>query len=425
MKVLLANSPFSGGGITTYATQLIACLSEDTELSVVVAHDKKAPIKNERVKVYYYDTQALTVKNALFFIDFINNLVKPDVVIASAACIIPVIAPYIDEHIKIITVSHSGRYFHSEYSVINNAYVDHIIAASSDYNKAFLEKKYHIADKEKIKVIYNFLDRSEDLENLRLKKINQQPFTIIYANGGSVHKSPDLVAMIVTELLNTNLDFRFYWMGKPIIPLTTTLFKRSKLKSAKQLFPKDERLVFPGYFLDKNEFDKFLGSANVMLAPSNNEGCSMALLEGHRSGSIFIVADYENSNREIVSKGKSGFVIDRNDVKRFVEVIRDMITNRRKYDDYYERSHQTYVDYLTYPVWRKKIFEVIGLTANHKVRKKKAGKVGIYIGLLKMRWLKRCCLADGFFHQSLPSYLSFRSQYKDAIRRGVANLRNE
>ena len=92
-KVLLANSPFGGGGITTYATQLIACLSEDTELSVVVAHDNKAPIKNDRVKVYYYDTQELSVRNAKFFIKFINEEIKPDVVIASAARIIPVIAP--------------------------------------------------------------------------------------------------------------------------------------------------------------------------------------------------------------------------------------------------------------------------------------------------------------------------------------------
>ena len=110
MKILLANSPFGGGGITTYAVQLIKCLSADSELTVVLSDDKIAPIKDERVKVLYNDTKLLTIKNACYFIDLINNIIKPDVVIASAAPIIPVIAPFHNDSIKIITVSHSGRY---------------------------------------------------------------------------------------------------------------------------------------------------------------------------------------------------------------------------------------------------------------------------------------------------------------------------
>lgn len=416
MKVLLANSPFGGGGITTYAVQLVNCLSADTELTVVLSDDRITPITDERVKVLYYDTKLLTISNARFFINLINNEIKPDVVLSSAAPIIPIIAPYLNNSIKIITVSHSGRYYHSDYSALNNKYIDKIIAASSDYNKRYLEKKFKIKESDKIEVIYNFLDGDTELENLRLKKSTQNPVSIVYAGGASVHKSPELVAQIVTKLLETDLDFRFYWMGKPTIPLTTTIMKRSKLKNVKQLFPQDERLVFPGFIPDKRDFDRILGGANIMLAPSHNEGCSMALLEGHRAGCIFIVSDYGNSNSEIVSRGKSGFVIDHTDVDAFVDVITKIIEHPEDYKSLYENSHQTFIDYLSYDVWKKSLFEVINGANNHKERKMRIDSLRLGYSIVRMKLMFLSSLLHIFLQLSLPSFISFKKLYRQTIK---------
>lgn len=411
MKILLANSPFRGGGITTYAVQLIRCLAEDAELAVVLADDKKSPITDKRVKVYHYNTQNLSVKNARFFIRLINEEIKPDVLIISAANILPVIAPYLNDNIKIISVSHSGRFFHSEYSAVNHKYIDNIIAASSEYNKEYLLRKCHVKDSDKIKVIYNFLDKDEELENLRYLKPQKRPISLIFVNGGSVHKSPDLVARIVIELLKTDLNFRFYWMGTSTIPLTTTLFRHSKFKNVKQLFPDDKRLVFPGYIASKRDFDKFTASANIMLAPSRNEGCSMALLEGHRAGCIFLVADYENSNREIVEKGNSGLVVNRNDIDGFISIISDIINNPSKYEDYYENSHNTFITYLSYPIWKEKIFSVINSPSSHSRRKKNSNRLGLIINIFKMKWLLLSCQIDQTLRYSFPSFYTFRKLY--------------
>lgn len=412
MKILLANSPLGGGGITTYALQLIKCLSADSELIVVLSDDKISPIKNERIKVLYYDTKLLTIKNALFFIDLINNKIKPEVVIASAAPIIPIIAPFLNDNIKVITVSHSGKYYHSDYSALNNQYIDRIIAASSEYNKKYLEKKFKIKDKRKIEVIYNFLDENKDLEDLRHVKRKQTPITIVYAGGASVHKSPELVARIVCELLKTNLDFRFYWMGNPTIPLTTTIIRHSKLKSIKQLFPKDSRLIFPGFIPSKKDFDNLLGSANIMLAPSHNEGCSMALLEGHRAGSIFIVSDYGNSNSEIVRRGNSGFVLDHTNVHEFVNVIRQIIEKPSDFDYLYENSHNTFISYLSYDVWKKQLFKVINHPLNHNKRHSHISSVALFFNIICMKWLYYSSFVNIFFQLSLPSYISFRKLYR-------------
>lgn len=417
MKVLLANSSFRGGGITTYATQLIDCLSTDTDLTVVLGDDKAAPIKDSRVKVLNYDTKSLTIENCLCFIHLINNELKPDVIIASAATIIPVIAPFLSDNIKVFTVSHSGRFFHSDYSAVNHRYLDGIIAASSDYNKKYLEKKFHINDESKIKVIYNFMNEDDEIENLRLTKKDQKSISIMYAGATSVHKSPELVAKIVRNLLKTDLDFRFYWTGNPTIPLTTTVFKHSKLKTIQQLLPQDDRLIFPGRIPSKREYDRLLGSANIMLAPSKNEGCSMAVLEGHRSGSIFVVADYGNSNREIVEKGDSGFVINHKDVNAFVRVISSIISNPQEYSEIYENSHNNFKNLLTYNIWRKKIFDVLNGHSNHERRRAEISKVSLRWSILRMKWLQKKSLFDVFFQLSLPAYLSFKMQYHNSKKK--------
>lgn len=421
MKVLLVNSPFGGGGVTTYATQLVSCLSADTELTVVLGDDRKAPITDPRVKVIYHDTKSVTIKEALYFINLINNVIKPDVVIISMAFVMPVIVPYLNDDIKVISISHSGKYFSSDYSAINHKYIDRIVAASSDYNKKYLEKKFHIKDKNKIKVIYNFVADDKELESLRFNKKDQKPISLVYAGGSSIGKAPHLMSKIVTALLNTDLDFLFYWTGRTTIPLTTTIFKHSKIKTVQQIMPEDKRLVFLGRIPDKHEFDLLLGRANIMMAPSINEGCSMALLEGHRAGSIFIVADYENSNSEIVRNGKSGFVIAHDDIDGFVKTIRTIINNHSSYYQLYENSHNTFKTELSYDVWKRRIFDVFNGEFSHKKRKKKVSNIGLWLGTRRMIWLHKMSLLRRFVQLSLPSYMSFHQQYRNFKKRQKQN----
>lgn len=416
MKVLLVNSPFGGGGITTFATQLVSCLSADTDLTVVLGDDKKAPITDSRVRVMYHDTMSLTVDNATFFIDLINNRIRPDVIIASTALIIPIIVPYLNDNIKVMTVSHSGRFFFSLYCAVNHQYLDKIIAASSTYNKQYIERKFHINEKDKVEVVYNFVEDDKKFEDLRFKKKDQRPISIVFAGATSVHKSPEIASRIVTKLLETDLDFRFYWTGKTQIPLTELRYKRSKLKNVKQLFPEDKRLVFPGRIPAKEDYDMLLGEANIFLAPSRNEGCSMATIEAHRSGSILIVGDYKNSNREIVETYNSGFVVSHNDIDGFVNLIKDIITNHSAYYHIYENSHSAFKAALSYPIWKEKIFKVINSDCAHKQRKKNISRIRIRKDILKMKWLERSSSLERFLCFSLPCYLSFRKQYRDYLR---------
>ena len=368
MKILLANSPFGGGGMTTYAHELINALSEENELIVLLKDDSKAPIDKAKARVVYCDCKDHSVSNAKHVISIINDEIKPDLVIASGATLIPIIAPFIKDSIRVITFSHSTRYINSDYCAINNEYIDRIIAASSVYNKNYLEKKFSIKDKEKISVILNFVEDFEKSREVIERKKRSETVSIVFPGACGGAKTPELAYKIAQGLIHTNWNFKFYWTGNAVIPLTQ-YFPFIKRRMVQDRIASDPRLIFTGRIPDKNELDKLVAESNIFLAPSRREGCSMALIEATRDGSIAIVADYLNSNRVIVKDQKSGFVIDHKKPEEFMRRIGDIINNNEKYTDYYDNARKVYENELTYQKWKEQIDEnVINCEPRHKQR---------------------------------------------------------
>lgn len=387
MRILLANPALDDGGVGTYATELINALSQDHELIVVLPDDRKRPIIVPGIKVLYHDPQVLSKKNALFFIKLINEELKPDVVISSKAEIIPVIAPYISNDIRVMTVSHSGKGHDSEYSAINHKYLDNIIAASSEYNKKYLERKFHIKDKSKIKVIYNFVARDPDLEALREEKKRRDYIQIIYAGGALPGKNPNLALEILCGLVKTDLNFKFYWTGGTKLPIPRKIASYFKLNDVRQFLPEDSRVIFPGRIASSDNFIRLVSSSNILLNPSRNEGCSMLLLQALRSGSICVVGDFLHSNRELVERGNCGFVLDHSSPQVFVDKLSDIIKNHREYQQLYENAHEIYEEHLTYSVWKKGLDTLITGSFNHEGRRKTVGNK-LLVDLLRMRFMK-------------------------------------
>lgn len=409
MKILLANSAFGGGGVTAFAEQLIKCLSREHELTVVLRDDSLRPIKAPGVKVIYHDAGKLTKENALLFLKLINEEIRPDLVISSLGMIIPVIAPFIDDRIRVMTVSHSGKYFNSEYTTLNHSYIDNIIAASSDFNKRHLERRFHIRDKEKVKVIYNFMASNPELEACRETKKNNDPFGIVFAGGGrSAAKNPDFVLKVLLELLKTDLDFRFYWTGNTMLPLMHVgLLKKMKTRDIRQFVPRDKRVVFPGKIASKGEFDRLIASANILVTPSRNEGCSMLLLEALRSGAICVVCDYPHGNREIVEKGRCGFVINRKHPEDASRKIAEVIAHREEYLPYYDRAYDTYQSMLSYGVWSSSLAQLIAGGSRHEQRLKTISESRLAHDIRKMNRMKKNSSVRRFFQITIPCLRSF------------------
>lgn len=172
MKILLCSSSFGGGGITSYAHELIENFSIGNEFYVMLGSEKKSPIKNSKVKVLYHDMSDISMQNLKRTIKIINEDIKPDIVINSFAKVISLIAPYLNNNIKLVTVSHSLKYIEAELAGMNNKYVDNIIALSHS-GKRYISKHFSIKDTDKISVIYNFVGEHPNAEKYRSYKNTQ------------------------------------------------------------------------------------------------------------------------------------------------------------------------------------------------------------------------------------------------------------
>lgn len=369
MRILLCSSSFAGGGITSYAQELINCYSEGNEFSVIIGNDDQNPIKKEGVKVYKYNCSDISFENVSRIVQLINEKIQPDILISSCAKALSIALPYLNNDIKVITVSHSLKYIEADMAAFNYEYTD-VVIALSDYNKAYLDKTFSIKDKHKVQVVYNFVKEHQQAKQLLSDKKENKLVNIVFPGGAAASKTPEIVVDVLNRLLETNLDFKFYWMGSTGIHLIK-YFPFFAKRDVKNLVKKDSRVIFTGR-VPRKEAEDIIANADIFLSPSRREGCPMSLIEAMRVGTISIVSDYDNANKEIIKNGINGFVIEHSDIDKFVDTIQNIITNKNQYLSIYDKSVETYFKELHFDVWKKKMDEIIfSSNVSHKKRKGK------------------------------------------------------
>lgn len=404
MKILLASSSFGGGGITSYAHELIENFSKGNEFYVMLGSDEKSPIKNNNVKVLYYDMSDITMQNLKKVLHVINSEVKPDIVINSFAKVISLVAPYINDNVKLITVSHSLKYVEAELAGMNHKYIDNIIALSHS-GKEYIQKRFSIKDNGKLSVIFNFVSEHPHADEYRKAKKGNSVINIVFPGGCAGSKTPELVIRVLRELLQTNLKFKFYWMGGNYIHLSR-YFPFLKVDDIRRFVKEDDRIVFTGR-VPRNDANEIISRANIFLFPSRREGCPMSLIEAMRVGSICIVSDFPNANKEIIKDGINGFVIPHQDIKGFVERISSIVKEHSKYTHLYDNSYMTYKESLCYENWKKQMDSLLdNATLSHKTRKPKISGIGLRYSIVKFKIRTILCKLDVTLNEDIKVLLS-------------------
>ena len=352
MKILLASSSFAGGGITSYAHELINCYSEGNEFCVIIGNDDQNPIVKPGVKVYKQDCSDFSFDNVRRVVKLINDEIRPDVLISSCAKVIALSLPYLSNNIKIITVSHSLKYIEADMAAFNYKYAD-VVIALSDFNKAYLDETFGIHDKQKVRVVYNFVREHPHSQGLLSEKKERCLTNIVFSGGAAASKTPEIVVKVLNRLVDSNLEFKFYWLGNTSVHLIK-YFPFFTKRDIQNLVMQDKRVLFTGK-VPRNEAEDIIANADIFLSPSKREGCPMSLIEAMRVGTVPIVSDYNNANKEIVIDGYNGFVIEHRDIDRFVSVIKDVITNKKRFYSIYDHTVETYSKKLNFEVWKQKM----------------------------------------------------------------------
>lgn len=404
MKILLCSSSFGSGGITTFAHELIENYSTNNEFYVMLGDDKRSPIQNSNVKVLYHDMSDISIQNLKRTIKIINEDIKPDIVINSFAGVISLIAPYLNNNIKLVTVSHSLKYIEAELAGMNNKYVDNIIALSYS-GKRYINKRFSIKDTNKISVIYNFVGEHPQAEEYRSDKKANKTINIVYPGGCAGSKTPELVIRVLRELQKTDLDFKFYWMGGNYVHLSR-YFPFLGMNDIRKFVKDDNRIIFTGK-IPREEARKIISNANIFFSPSRREGCPMALIEAMRIGAICIVSDFPIANKEIIEDGNNGYVIPHTNINGFVERITDIITNHEKYTHIYENSYKSYKEGYCYDCWKTQMDNIINNSqTSHCTRRKSISGIVLRMNAFKFKLRKIICKLDVTINEDIKVLLA-------------------
>ena len=105
MKVLLVTSSFRGGGITSYAHEVVNCFSNGNDMSVIIGDDTQLPFDRSKVNVYNLESTDLSEANAKELVRLINHEICPDVVLNSNSALMSLVTPYIRACILILRLS--------------------------------------------------------------------------------------------------------------------------------------------------------------------------------------------------------------------------------------------------------------------------------------------------------------------------------
>lgn len=406
MKILLVTSSFLGGGITSYAHEVVNCFSKDNEVSVVIGNDKKLPFDQSKVKVYNIESKDLSIENANRLIKLINDEIRPNAILNSNSALMSLITPYINNNIRIVSVSHSLRYNEADTAGLNSKFSDGLIALST-FNKDYLCNQFQISNKDKVSVIYNCVKEQNDALLLREQKKRNKKVRIVYAGGTSAAKSPELVYNIMQKLLKTNADFEFVFMGTD----SPTLKSIQRYKTIQDLFEPDSRVIFTGR-IPRQEAEEYSNSANIFLVPSRREGCPMAMIEAMRVGCIIITSDFKNACQEMVEDGVNGFIIPHKEESAFVEKILDIINHHENYLPMYDACYENYLRRFSFQPWRNQMADILeSPLLNHS---KRFEEFNIKQYQADVKWLVRRKKFNKYhmlFFETLKSAIPFYIKY--------------
>lgn len=376
MKILFCTPTFvtGKGGIPSYARDFVESFKNDYEIVVVTGG---AEVNDSPCKLYYVDSRDLSFKNANKLYNIIKDE-KPNIIINSSCFILSILSPYIDDSIKIVSISHFVNGYYAKIASTNSKYIDNIVALSS-FGKSFIEEKYSIKEKDKVVSIYNFMPQLTKKPDC--SKEQNEILNIVYPGGSNRMKSADIFLKAVLHLLKKDIKFNLYWIGNKAMPGSKWGF--SKNKSLSDILPNDERIVHLGS-VSRDDAKKIMESANIFVLPSRGEGFPISLIEAMRGRCIPIISDAKHGALDIIENGVNGYVTKQGDYLDLANCIENIIINHKSLSKVYDAAYQTYLQNLTTDVWREKMSSILTSKNNHLVRKKYVkDKFRMFISLWK------------------------------------------
>ncbi len=196
-------------------------------------------------------------------------------------------------------------------------WVTDILANSQATKKTILQNNPDLFPKEKIKVIYNYIDVQEFLNRESKPKITRENDEIIIGNLGrlSFQKNQKFLIDLSKKLSQENINHKIYIGGTGEL--------EAELKQYNQAQNTEKNVIFTGF---ETNVKDFLIAIDVFFLSSVWEGFGYVLAEASLCEKPCIAFD-TNSMPELVIDQQNGFLITPNDLDEAVNKIKTFVEN--------------------------------------------------------------------------------------------------
>lgn len=308
-KILIVNSHISWGGLGQYSINIARSISKRGDFYVygLITHSDAGQfdVFKDQTKSTVSLSGNNTLLKYLLSIVYIWRL-RPDVILINYNATIHFLLPLLP-HTKIVSVLHSDDPDYYRVATINHSYVNAWIAPSPKTKAGLLA--YLNKDLEsRIHVIPHGVSES----SAPVRRINEGTFRIVFIGALYKHKGVDLIPEILLRFLEKHSDSKLTIVGGG--PMHE--FLAEKIIS----FGLEEKIKFTGV-VDSLTVRNILKESDVLLFPTRLEGFGLVVIEAMMEGVVPVVTHLEGITNAIVESGKNGLLVEKDNVRDFVECL--------------------------------------------------------------------------------------------------------
>jgi len=198
---------------------------------------------------------------------------------------------------------------------------DHVICVSDAVREVVLEREG--LDASRARVIHNGIARSEPAEDLLLDELRSelgigadQLVVGMVANYDRPVKGVDYFLESIPHIRHVVPEARFVLLGQGR--------NEGRVRAHARRLGIDDVFLMPGF---REDVHRFYGLMDVSVLTSFSEGLSITILESMKYGVPVVVTDV-GGNREIVSNGKTGYLVPPGDARIFANAVIRVLRER-------------------------------------------------------------------------------------------------
>jgi glycosyltransferase involved in cell wall biosynthesis len=193
-----------------------------------------------------------------------------------------------------------------------------VIANSEDIKRKILYNNQNLIAPEKIQVIYNSIDESEDHLPDKLAAVFQNCRGVVIGNAGRLSREKGQTTLIrmATQLKARGIEYSLVIAGEgDMKKVLTDMVKKAGI---------EKQVSFIGFL---GNMDHFYASLDIFVLTSLYEGCSNTLLEAMHHGKP-IVAFNNSSIPEIVEHNVNGLLAENENLEDLCDKVAQLAGNK-------------------------------------------------------------------------------------------------